>query len=147
MTQFAWLGVATEGGYFRTLTATPCPYFKLVRKVRMMGNKLYSLLDESHIVSLDEVINAIHRHIGNDKDIKEAELILGNIFFKLLEQGNPDLDLFYKGFGLWKPLLKNEHGRYAVTDKYSYQYYQYENFYLLLIALLKERQEYRDLPF
>ncbi len=36
--QFAWLGVATEGGYFRTLTAAPCPYFELVRKVRAMAD-------------------------------------------------------------------------------------------------------------
>lgn len=64
MTQFAWLGVATEGGYFRTLTATPCPYFELVRKVRMMGtfDEWQAQKDSQYILIVEYIEQLAKQH-------------------------------------------------------------------------------------
>lgn len=123
-------------------------------------SNLLSVIHDSDYISINDVIYAIHQHIGLDKDISVAE----DILLSILNKNNPHpsswgiskswgLPIYQKINGLWQEIKENEHGLIEIKEKEAYRNHDrchyFNNNYEVVGFIVSKIQEERedDLPF
>lgn len=120
---------------------------------------LLNIINDIGYISFDETVNAIHQHIGLDKDIEIAEQILLNIL-----EGNiaerPEykgIELYNSRYGVWgtfevvQDYSKNKYFRVQAQDRSHYDvFFTINKKQEILADIMRERKQERecmDLPF
>ena len=123
-----------------------------------MASSLTSLLGEVGYISFNEVVKSIHKHIGLDKDVEQAEQILMYILDKYLDKnsyGNDEFTLYNQIDEVWQPIPANPYSdwaNYTVISPYNFgstkaEQLNFFNYNEILIEILRQRNEERKLPF
>lgn len=116
-----------------------------------MGN-LLSVFSDSDYISVNDVIHAIHRHIGLDKDISMAE----DIFLSILNKEQSKIyskppRIYQKIAGLWHEVKKDSNDQMRIVENIyrGTKYYYFETSYQAIAFVISTNKENRenDLPF
>ena len=121
----------------------------------MMTNDLKALLGETGYISFDELVNVIHKYIGLDNTIEQAEQLLLHILDKYIDTanyGHDGFNLYNKISEVWQPIAVNPYDDYANLVVFSPSYndnlerQNFYNIYEILTEILKQRHLER-MPF
>lgn len=111
---------------------------------------LINLLDEVGYISFDDMVNAIHRHIGLDKDIEIAENILLHILDKHIQLHEETITIYNNIQNVWQELIRNpysEWANYRIWYKWNDKEFQMDiaNYQHIIIEIMRERKRQREL--
>lgn len=114
----------------------------------MMG--LINLLDEVGYISFDDMVNAIHQHIGLDKDIEMAENILLHILDKHIQPHEETIKIYNNIQNVWQELIRNPYSEwadYSIWYKWNDTEIQMDiaNYQHIIIEIMRERKHQRKL--
>ncbi|WII94572.1 hypothetical protein LU276_05940 [Moraxella haemolytica] len=106
---------------------------------------LKSLINDIGYISIDEVVNAIHQHIGLDEQIETAEAILIDILEKHIDENKGDITIYENEYKVWQPIDERIGGFQEIYTLKNGQTFYYK-IDIIKKAIMSMRY-HRNVPF
>lgn len=110
---------------------------------------LKSLINDVGYISIDEVVNAIHQHIGLDEPIETAETILIGILEKHINENKGDITIYENEYKVWQPIneiIDAYQETYTLKNDKLMQHY-FSKIDVVKKAIKDMRYKRDDIPF